>query len=214
MISILSLFKTYWKIGFLLLLVVLCVIIPYIFSKHKDTFANKQYNYGICIYSQKDPDRLNALLTYLQELNNDNLKNTLFYIIDNHSDIAEITSTIENYDIKDVEIKKERNQTVLNDKECILKGYTLLYPKCQCIMHINSDEFDNYTSLVDIFNILDALNEKTVVCNEVYSCSYFRRNLYPQLTDIIHHIPDISGDKIQEVINNSYTNAEIIVKYM
>jgi hypothetical protein len=212
--------KKYWKIIFLIFLVILCVSITYLLSKSKNSFANKQFKYGIYIYTHDKPNKLKSLLTYIQLLSNktsfkQNMENTFIYILDNHSNNDEnnITTIIEGYDIKiyndtHINIKKERGTSVLNTRDCILKGYTFLYPKCKYIMHIDVDNFDinDMYELTDISSInnfyLDGQDYSKIYCNRNYSLSYFSRDIYTKVVDVITSCSDeINGDIINKYID-------------
>ena len=104
--KILSQLKRYWKILFLIFLIILCVIATYLLSKSKNAFANKQYTYGIYIYVHEQQNKLSSLMTYIQLLANkpsmqNKIENTFIYLLDNnsHNDENSITTTIEGYNI-------------------------------------------------------------------------------------------------------------------
>jgi hypothetical protein len=151
------------------------------------------------------------MLAYLRKRHTTELKNTLLYIIDNHSDIQEVTSVIENYEIQDVEIKKERHTKTLTPSECMLKGYTLLYPKCKYIMHIDIDTFDEaYIQQVtdSDHTYLTKLHEQyktnTILCDRTYSYSFFNRDMLLRIVNILDTpITYISGDILYTKIEDA-----------
>ena len=106
-------------------------------------------------------------------------------------------------------MKKERI-TKLNMRDCLIKGYTFLYPKCKYVMHIDVDNFDindmyeltNIHSINDFY--LDGQNYLKVHCTSDYSSGYFSNEVYNDVTNVLSHCPlEISGDLIIDNLNNA-----------
>lgn len=221
LMNILLQFKKHWKILFLIFLVILCVITTYLLSKSKNSFANKQYTYGIYIYVHEQQDKLSSIMTYIQLLANkpsmkNKIENTFIYLLDNnsHNDENSITTAIEGYNIKITEqyidMKKERIKTKLNTRDCLIKGYTYLYPKCKYVMHIDVDNFDinDMYELTDISSInnfyIDGQDYTKVHCTSDYSSGYFSNEVYNDVTDVLSLCPlEISGDLVRDKLDKA-----------
>ena len=138
---------SYFKIGLLLGLIVLCLISAYFISKRRESFANKQYKYGILMCCYNRPEILKKTLESLKQTNKDDLNQSILYIIDDHSSNKKTSTIIEDYvaDIKSIggvdnlEVKINRNRENMGIAKSLEKGFTFLYPKCEYLTNIDSD---------------------------------------------------------------------------
>jgi glycosyltransferase involved in cell wall biosynthesis len=134
-----------WKIGILLGMILVFVILAYFLSKRRESFANKQYKYGIIICCYNRPEFLKKTLESLKHTNKEDLNQSIIYIIDDHSDNKETTKIIEDYDIKNLDgvdtlgLKINRNRHNIGIAKSLEKGFTYLYPKCEYLTNIDSD---------------------------------------------------------------------------
>ena len=60
---------SYWKLSILLGIILLSVILAYFLSTRKESFANKQYKYGILICCYNRPEFLKKTLESLKQTN-------------------------------------------------------------------------------------------------------------------------------------------------
>ena len=133
------------KLGILFGIIIFSVIFAYFLSKNSESFANKQYKYGILICCYNRPEYVKKTLESLKHTNKSDLNQSIIYIIDDHSSNKESTSLIENYDIKDMEgvenleLKITRNIRNMGIAKSLEKGFTFLYPKCEYLTNIDSD---------------------------------------------------------------------------
>ena len=138
---------SYWKIGLLLGLIVLCLLSAYFISRRSESFANKQYKYGILMCCYNRPEILKKTLESLKRTNKEDLNQSILYIIDDHSSNKETSTIIEDYvaDIKSIsgvdnlEVKINRNRENMGIAKSLEKGFTFLYPKCEYLTNIDSD---------------------------------------------------------------------------
>lgn len=166
---------SYWKIGLLLGLIVLCLISAYIISRRSESFANKQYKYGILMCCYNRPEILKKTLESLKQTNKEDLNQSIIYIIDDHSSIKETSTIIEDYvsDIKSIggvdnlEIKINRNRENMGIAKSLEKGFTFLYPKCEYLIHLDVTKYHllNETWLYELekeyVSNIDKHNKKT-----------------------------------------------------
>ena len=115
------------------------------------------------------------------------------------------------------ERKKERIKTKLNIRDCLIKGYTYLYPKCKYVMHIDVDNFDinDMYELTDIPSInnfyLDGQDYSKVHCTSDYSAGYLSNDVYDKLYNILSHCPlDISGNIVVDKSSPSLGRGRVI----
>jgi len=138
---------SYWKIGLLLGIVLFSVIMAYFISNRSESFANKQYKYGIIICCYNRPEFLKKTLESLKQTNKNDLNQSILYILDDHSDNKETPKMIEDYvaDIKNIDgvdtlkVKINRNRENMGIAKSLEKGFTFLYPKCEYLTNIDSD---------------------------------------------------------------------------
>lgn len=140
---------SYWKIGLLLGIIMLSVIFAYFMSKRSESFANKQYKYGILMCCYNRPEILKKTLESLKKTNKKDLNQSIIYIIDDHSSNNETSKLIEDYvaDIKsiggvdDLEVKINRNRSNMGIAKSLEKGFTFLYPKCKYLIHLDVTKY-------------------------------------------------------------------------
>jgi len=136
---------SYWKLGLLLGIILICVLVAYYLSKRKESFANKQYKYGILICCYDRPEFLIQTLNSLKTTNKEDLNESIIYIIDDRSSNNKTTTLIEDYDIMNMEgidgleLKIDRNRENLGIAKSLEKGFTFLFPKCEYLTNIDSD---------------------------------------------------------------------------
>jgi glycosyltransferase involved in cell wall biosynthesis len=138
---------SYWKISLLIGIVILCVLIAYYLSERTESFANKQYKYGILIYCYNRPEFLIKTLNSLKTTDINDLNQSIIYIIDDYSTDSQTTKLIEDYDIMDMvginknglELKIERNREHFGIAKTLEKGFTFLFPKCEYLTNIDSN---------------------------------------------------------------------------
>tara|TARA_B100000963_G_scaffold293748_1_gene264213 strand:+ start:1 stop:807 length:807 start_codon:yes stop_codon:yes gene_type:complete len=136
---------SYWKLAILLGIIMINLVLAYFLSKRTESFANKQYKYGILICCHNRPEFLKKTLESLKQTNKEDLNQSILYIIDDCSDDKETTKMIEEYDIKslegvnDLEFKMNRNMKNMGIAKSLEKGFTYLYPKCEYLTNIDSD---------------------------------------------------------------------------
>ena len=140
---------SYWKIGLLLGIIILSVIVAYFISNRSESFANKQYKYGIIICCYNRPEFLKKTLESLKQTNKDDLNQSILYILDDHSSNKETPKIIEDYaaDIKSIggvdnlEVKINRNRENMGIAKSLEKGFTFLYPKCEYLINLDITKY-------------------------------------------------------------------------
>ena len=60
---------SYWKLGLLIGIILLIIAIAYFMSISKESFANKQYKYGILMCCYNRPEFLKKTMDSLKETN-------------------------------------------------------------------------------------------------------------------------------------------------
>jgi len=119
-----------------ILIILFLFFLIYNSYQNQESFANKQYKFGILICCYNRPEYLEKTLHSLKQ---SNLQDAMIYIIDDFSSNEKTTNLIEDLNIPGVEIIKDRNRSNLGIAASIKKGYTFLYPKCKFLTNIDSD---------------------------------------------------------------------------
>jgi hypothetical protein len=129
-----------WKLVLFCVIVIIVPIIMYFASQGMETFANKQLETGILIYSYNGPEKLKEFLdklkqTVMKEKLNDT--NTIIYILDDHSDNKRTIEMIDDYELKNsdgkhiIEVIKDRNLAHFGLERSKEKGFMFLEQKCK-----------------------------------------------------------------------------------
>lgn len=130
-------------------------------------------------------NRLDYLKTTLDSVSKSNLKNCILCLIDDHSSNPENWKLIQNFNHKDCEVIKIRNEKNIGIRYTLKKGWDLLSSKCEYLCNIDSDvlvkkdwlsklieaEFDSRLKLNKTYVIVSGFN-----CNQ--SCQHKIKSVY------------------------------------
>ena len=117
--------------------------------------GGSNYKIGILLCCHNRPHYLKQTLESLKKTN---LNNCILCIIDDCSENKEVANLINNFELSN-EIIKIRNDTNLGIRYSLLKGFNILYDKCDYLTNIDSDVIFNKDWIDKLKNIDDIYPE-------------------------------------------------------
>ena len=150
---------------------------------HIENFQNDKFKFGILICCYNRPEYLEKTLASLK---NTDLKETIIYIIDDNSTDTKTVKLINDFDILNVKIIKERNDKNLGITKSLEKGFTYLNNCCEFITNLDSDVILKKNWLEQLYKVYiegkikfpDAKNFIVTGFNCTSSCLHKIENTY------------------------------------
>lgn len=180
--------------------------------------GGSNYKIGILLCCHNRPQYLKQTLESLKKTN---LNNCILCIIDDCSEDKEVANLINNFELSN-EIIKIRNDTNLGIRYSLLKGFNILYDKCDYLTNIDSDVIFNKDWIDKLKNIDDIYpeyfnNNGTIITGFNCSNKKFNHHKIKKTYPLFHKKDTIGGinmwfnkkiynDLIKDVLTKGHKN--------